>query len=125
MIVVDASVVLANFLEEPGGDVFANLTEDYRISTINIGEIAARLSAKGVPDAMVRSAIDSLRLQAVPVSVEHAVQAGLWKVTTKRRGLSLADRICLALGLDLGATVYTMDRVWADLDLGVAIKVVR
>lgn len=125
MIVVDASVVLANFLDEPGAEIFPSLTEDYRISTINIGEIAARLSATNVPDAMVWSAIDSLRLQAVPVSVEHAVQAGLWKPRTKRFGLSLADRVCLALGRELGATVYTTDRVWADLDLGVAIRVVR
>ena len=125
MIVLDASVVLATLLNEPGGEVFANLTEEYRISTMNLGEIASRLSDYGYPDASVYKVVDSFRLQTVPLSAAQAVQAGLWRKETRRFGLSMGDRICLALGLELGATVYTADRAWEGLDLGVRVQVVR
>jgi ribonuclease VapC len=37
----------------------------------------------------------------------------------------LGDRACLALGLHLGRPVITADRVWASLNLGVEIVVIR
>ena len=40
-------------------------------------------------------------------------------------GLSLGDRACLALGIALKAPVYTADRSWKNLKLGVRIHVVR
>ena len=44
---------------------------------------------------------------------------------TRHAGLSLGDRACLALGDRLGCPVVTADRVWASLDVGVAIVVIR
>jgi len=35
------------------------------------------------------------------------------------------DRACLALGLRLGCPVITADRMWAGLDVGVEILVIR
>jgi ribonuclease VapC len=40
-------------------------------------------------------------------------------------GLSLGDRACLALALDLKVPVYTADRSWKQLSLGVRIHVIR
>ena len=60
-----------------------------------------------------------------PLNVVQAIQAGLWRPATRLRGLSLGDRCCLALGLDLGAEVYTTVRAWAGLDLGVRVRVIR
>jgi ribonuclease VapC len=37
----------------------------------------------------------------------------------------LGDRACLALGLALKAPVYTADRSWKNLKLGVRIHVIR
>jgi ribonuclease VapC len=125
MIVLDASVVLATLLDEPGGEVFANLTDDFRISSINLAEVVARLTKRDRTEADIRVSVAPLASFVVDVTAEHAIQAGLWVMATKRFGLSLADRVCLALGRELGATVYTTDRAWAALDLGVAIKVVR
>jgi PIN domain nuclease of toxin-antitoxin system len=39
--------------------------------------------------------------------------------------LSLGDRACLALGLRLGSPVVTADRVWATVDVGVEIVLIR
>ena len=48
----------------------------------------------------------------------------MW-ASTRKAGLSLADRACLALALDLGATAVTADRAWAKVDVGVEVKVIR
>ena len=125
MIVVDASVVLATLLQEPGGQFFANLTVDYRISTMNLGEVASRLSEKGHSNWHVRAAIEPLIINCVALTAGQAMQAGFWRNQTKAFGLSMGDRICLALALDLGAEVYTADRSWAALDLGVTVRLIR
>jgi PIN domain nuclease of toxin-antitoxin system len=44
---------------------------------------------------------------------------------TKHKGLSLADRACLALGQQLNLPVITADRVWKELDLEVEVRLVR
>ena len=44
-----------------------------------------------------------------------------------RSDLSLADRVCLALGRSLSSTTYTTDRTWLNWadDLGVQVVVIR
>lgn len=125
MIVLDSSVILANMLQEPGGEVFGNLTEDFRISTVNLAEIVSKLSERGQSLQIIQRAVSPLVDNSIDLSVSQAIQAGLWRKETKRFGLSMADRCCLALGLELGATVYTTDRAWVGLDLGVRVEVVR
>ena len=50
--------------------------------------------------------------------------ARLWS-PTRRPGLSFADRACLALGLRLGRPVATADPIWATLDVGAEIVLIR
>ncbi|MEO6299818.1 MAG: type II toxin-antitoxin system VapC family toxin [Paracoccaceae bacterium] len=125
MIVLDASVVLATFLNEPGGDVLPSMTDDFRICVFNLGEVASKLTDKGFTPEEVRAAIEPLAPSSIPLSVDRATQAGLWRRDTRRFGLSMGDRCCLALALELGAEVYTADRVWSQLDLGVKVRVIR
>jgi len=40
-------------------------------------------------------------------------------------GLSLGDRACVALAIDRKATVYTTDRIWKNLALGIKVEVIR
>jgi PIN domain nuclease of toxin-antitoxin system len=44
---------------------------------------------------------------------------------TRPFGLSLGDRACLALAIERKAAVYTTDRAWKNLDLGIEIEVIR
>lgn len=61
----------------------------------------------------------------MPFTAYQAELAGALSRRTRRLGLSLADRACLALGLDRGEPVYTTGQVWKRLDLGIAIHTMR
>ncbi|MGZ5296753.1 MAG: hypothetical protein ACXWYT_07540 [Actinomycetota bacterium] len=51
--------------------------------------------------------------------------ADLWPIT-RRRGLSLGDRACLALARSLSGTAITTDTRWAELETtGITVQVVR
>jgi PIN domain nuclease of toxin-antitoxin system len=47
------------------------------------------------------------------------------KIHCAPMGLSLGDRACLALALELTATVYTTDTVWKSLPPDLKIEVIR
>jgi PIN domain nuclease of toxin-antitoxin system len=51
----------------------------------------------------------------------------MWMVwpQTRARGLSLADRACLSLGLRLNLPVLTCDRAWVGLALPLEIQLLR
>jgi PIN domain nuclease of toxin-antitoxin system len=55
----------------------------------------------------------------------HARIAAELILVTKPYGLSLGDRACLALAIDRNATVYTTDKVWKNLSLGIEIELIR
>jgi len=44
---------------------------------------------------------------------------------TRPIGLSLGDRACLALAIERKAAVYTTDKAWKQLDLGIEVAVIR
>ena len=46
-------------------------------------------------------------------------------VETKKLGLSLGDRACLALGIMLKKTVVTAEHLWSRLRLDVTVEVIR
>ena len=125
-VVLDASAVLAVLNREPGAE---NLTPELlgtcAISAVNLAEIQGKLIDWGLsPDqawAATRSAVN----EAVDFSTQHARIAGNLIAQTRPLGLSLADRACLALALDLKAPVYTADRSWKKLKLGLRIHLIR
>jgi PIN domain nuclease of toxin-antitoxin system len=61
----------------------------------------------------------------MPFTAQHAKTAGNLIAKTRSLGLSLGDCACLSLGLALKAPVYTADRSWKNLKLGVRIHVIR
>lgn len=70
---------------------------------------------------------DVLPVVFVPVDEELALQAALMAAITKPFGLSLGDRICLALARRTGLPALTADRSWlkAASALGVTVEVIR
>ena len=73
----------------------------------------------------LREDLASLGLAFEPLSAVQAEIAGQLKERTRRYGLSLGDRACLALGSDRGEPICTADRVWEQLDLDVEVESIR
>ena len=123
--VLDASAILALGHDEDGADVVAEHLEDAAISTVNWSEVVRRSGQQDVEAGAVRSALSDANVAVVPFDESDAVTAAtLWE-RTRRSGLSLADRACLALALRLGVPAVTADRAWTDLDLDVEIICIR
>ena len=123
--VVDASALLALLHSEPGAEIVEAAVERGAMSTINWSEVCQRSIARGVDTAALRADVEALGLGIVPFTADDAEQAAnLWPAT-RRIGLSLGDRACLALALRLGLPALTADRSWLALDLDLEIHLIR
>ena len=125
-IVLDASALLAVLNREPGAEKLTpQLLSAAISSTVNLAEVQSKLVSRGIkPDEAWEATISSIREAAV-FTDEQAKIAGSLIAQTSVFGLSLGDRACLALGIALKAPVYTADRSWKNLKLGVRIHIVR
>jgi PIN domain nuclease of toxin-antitoxin system len=125
-IVLDASALLAVLNREPGADKLnPQLLSSAASSTVNLAEVQSKLVSRGLdPDEAWQVTLSPIR-DAVAFSAEHARAAGNLVVQTRGLGLSLGVRACLALGLALKAPVYTADKSWKSLKLGVRIHIIR
>jgi len=125
-IVLDASAVLALLNQEPGAQKLTpELLSESTTSTVNLAEVQTKLVRDGGdPDEAWELALAPTS-EAEPFTSEQARIAGSLVNQTRPLGLSLGDRACLALGLTLKAPVYTTDKDWKKLNLGIPIRVIR
>lgn len=125
-VVLDASVILAVIHRERGFEkVTPDLLARATVSTVNLAEVQSKLVSSGwsFDDAWDDST--GLIGEILPFTADHAHLAGNLIAETRSLGLSLADRACLALGLDLKAPIYTADRSWKSLRVGLQIHLIR
>lgn len=125
-IVLDASVLLAVLNREPGADKLTpQLLNVATSSTVNLAEVQSKLVNRGLsPQEAWEATLSPIR-EATAFTTEHAMTAGNLVAETRTLGLSLGDRACLALGLALNAPVYTADKSWKGLKLGLRIHIIR
>jgi ribonuclease VapC len=125
-IVLDASALLAVLNGEPGTEKLTpQLLSVATSSTVNLAEVQSKLVSRGIkPNEAWEASMSSIREAAV-FTPEQAKIAGSLIAQTRALGLSLGDRACLALGIALKVPVYTADRSWKNLKLGIRIHVVR
>lgn len=125
MIALDASALLAFLFREPGHDIVAEHLGDAALSTVNLAEVLGRFARDGHDPTRVRSRLAALPIRVVPFEVSTAELVARLEPPTRPLGLSLGDRACLALALELGVPALTADRDWADLEIGVEVVLVR
>lgn len=124
-IVIDASAVLAILRDEPGADVATHQAQGALLSAVNLTEILAKASDLGLEIDAVRRLVAELDIVIAPFDDDDAITAARLRAATRSSKTSLADRACLALAVDRQLPVLTGDRVWAELDLGVEIVLIR
>ncbi len=125
-VVIDASVLLAVIHGEPGSEkLTADLLNRATVSTVNLAEVQGKLLDRGwTPDEAWEDATGVVG-EIEAFTADHAKTAGGLIAQTRPLGLSLGDRACLALALERKAAVYTADRSWKKLNVGVRIHVIR
>ena len=126
---LDASALVAPLLGEAGGEVVLAAVAaggPLLLSAVNLAEAIAILHRhRGLPAAEARDDLLSLGLEVVPFDAAQAAAVGALEPGLRGQGISLGDRACLALAQERGLPVLTADRIWARLDLGIEIRLIR
>lgn len=123
--VLDSSAILTVHFGEPGADLVLPLLASSLVSTVNLAEVHTKLLRRGVEPHAAWEQILSMGSEHCPFSEEQARLTAELISQTRRYGLSLGDRACLALAIQRKATVYTTDKAWKSLSLGIEIEVIR
>lgn len=120
MTVLDASAVLAFLKGEAGaGDVESRLT-DAVCGAANWSEVSQKVRQTSGDWQLARELLLSYGVRVEPVTEADAERAALLRRTGS--GLSLGDRLCLALGARLGEEVLTTDTAWRGLPNAVLVR---
>jgi ribonuclease VapC len=123
--VIDASAALAYLRGERGADKVAPHLVGSFISAVNFAEVAQRFWRLNLDPEPYLDRLLADGLEVVDADMLGARLAADLERHTKRFGLSLADRFCLALGLERSLPVLTADRPFAQLGLPVTIILIR
>lgn len=111
MSVLDASAVLAYLTGEKGADKVERALDGGAVcSAANWSEVAQKVQAVGGDWELSRALLLAYGLQIEPVTADDGEWAALrWR---SDKGLSLGDRLCLALAHRMGLVALTADRQW-------------
>lgn len=123
--VLDSSALLAIVFNEPGEDRASELVGNALISAVNLSEAAAKMNERGFDPDETSALLGGLGFNVATFAEADAYDAGRLCNATKKAGLSFGDRACLALALREGVGVVTADRAWAEIDVGVAVEMIR
>jgi ribonuclease VapC len=125
-VVLDASAILAVIGGEPGAEkLIPDLLARAVGSAVNLAEVQTKLVSRGwTPDQAWEDATSPVR-EVLPFDEGQARIAGDLVIQTQHLGLSLGDRACLALGIALKLPVYTAEKAWKKLRVGVRVHVIR
>ena len=118
--VIDSSVLLAYFLDEPGAE---RAEQEIRkggllLSSVNRTEVKGRLVGMGVSTLQaVDSEFDNLAqlIEIVAFDLEQSDLAAFYYARRNPYNLSLGDCACLALAEARGLDVLTAEQSWARL----------
>ncbi len=125
--VLDASALIAVLMDEAGSQEVVPLLAEAAMSTVNWSEVVQRSLDHGVAltPAELRRNVEGMGVELHAFTAAQAEAAGTLRAATRHLGLSLGDRACLALALELGVPALTGDRAWSSLSLPIPVRVVR
>jgi len=124
-VVVDASALLALIKNESGAKVVEELLGNIVMSSVNTSEVVSILLDSEMSPKEAEEVIEPFISSIVPFDFKQSIECAALKKGTKHLGLSLGDRACINLGIQLGLPVYTADKIWAKLKLDCKIILVR
>ncbi len=124
-VVLDSSALLCLLNGEAGAERVAEALPSAVIGAVNLAEVVTKLRERGLSAEEVEEALGGFNLDVRPFTAVQAYATGhLWQAT-RSQGLSLGDRACLALAVELGAPALTADQAWGKVETGAAVEVIR
>jgi ribonuclease VapC len=129
--VLDASALMAVLHAEDGASVVIEaIGRGAAVSVVNWAEVLSKLAEAGKdPEAAaaeLRRAEGSRRALSIePLTAADCVAVARLRPITRRQGLSLADRACLALAERLDVPALTADRKWLEADVAADVQLIR
>ena len=123
--VLDSSVLIALLRNERFDNDVIDVVDGAVISAVNFAEVWTKIHDLGLAGEPRAHAIFSLLTRVEPFTESQARVAADLRLATRSVGLSLGDRACLALALEIGAEVYTADRQWSNLNVGCQVHLIR
>lgn len=113
--VLDASAVLAFVQGERGARVVESALDGGAVcGAANWSEVAQKVRRNGADWPRTKLLLYDYAFAVEPVTIDDAERAaGLWQ---QGAGLSLADRLCIALGDRLEAITLTADGDWGETE---------
>jgi PIN domain nuclease of toxin-antitoxin system len=124
-LLLDASALLALVFEEPGAEIVAAALDGAAIGAVNQSEVVEIAARRGLDPARAAAWAEELALPVIGFTAPMAARCGALLAAHRRRGVSLGDAACLATAVVLGLPVLTADRLWAGLDTGVEVRLLR
>ncbi|NEQ47574.1 MAG: type II toxin-antitoxin system VapC family toxin [Leptolyngbya sp. SIOISBB] len=123
--VFDSSVIMAILRDEPGRDVGEKHLEQAMLSIVNYAEVTSILGRSRPSTTALKRAVQPFEPYVVAINTDIAQMAGALVAETKELGLSLGDRVCLALGISHNLPILTADKTWSQLDLPIEVNQIR
>ena len=127
-VILDASAILAYLLQEPGGESVAEAIDSGAgLGTANLAEVMTRLVRDGVAVDTARQVLSALPVTLFDLDADLALRAGALVPATRKFGLSLGDRLCLALAIRENVPAVTADTAWAEVAplIGATVQLIR
>ena len=124
-VVLDSSAIIAVLREEPGASLVRSSLGRAIINTVTLAEVVTKLADSGRSENAIQNTLADLDIRVVPFDQDQAFRAGMLRPVTRKDGLSLGDRACLALAQSTALTVLTADRAWADIPVDINIQLIR
>src|ERR1700722_1824490 len=103
---------MAYFRRERGAEIVASVLVEGAVSTVNLAEILSKAVERGEDATAIHRDIRALGVVVIPFDEEQALRAALLRRITTPKGLSLGDRVCLAVALLNDCEALTGDREW-------------
>jgi len=122
-VVLDTSAVVAVIKREVGWELVAPRLFRGLMTVVNATEVGDAFSRMGKDVDEHQLIIAQLGVSLLPADAPLALIASRLFPLTRRAGLSLGDRFCLALAKQLNLPALTGDRRWLDVADEVGVKV--
>lgn len=124
-VILDASALLALIQEDPGCEDVEKCLPDVIMSSVNVSEVISILLRIKLPINEIQDILSELIIEVKDFSHEQALVAAEIGHLNTNLGLSLGDRACLALAKSSNHPVLTADKIWANINDKIDIRIIR